>query len=115
MSFQYKCSVGNLLREQHQEARETISEMQFEIDNLVKQRDDAMDIIEKLYEYYRRRIEYFEKINGDLVFQRDQAMEDIKELLPQYEIWRRRAEYWQARYTEEINNAHHTTSLEKGL
>ena len=70
MSFQYPCSVGNYLREELQEHREAVFEMQKTID--------------------------------DLVFQRDQAMEDIQELLSQYEIWRRRAEYWQAR-CEEIN------------
>ena len=67
----YQLSVGNLLREQLQDARETISEMQKTID--------------------------------DLVFQRDQAMDDLKELLPQYETYRRRAEYWQVRCEEEIN------------
>ena len=67
----YQLSVGNLLREQLQEARETISEMQKTID--------------------------------DLVFQRDEAMNDLQELLPQYETYRRRAEYWQERYEEEIN------------
>ena len=67
----YQLSVGNYLREQLQDARETISEMQKEIDKLV--------------------------------FQRDETMNDFQELLPQYEIWRRRAEYWQARYDEEIN------------
>ena len=62
----YQLSVGNLLREQLQEARETISEMQLEINNLVSQRDQAMDDIKELlpqYEYWRKRAEYFEKIN----------------------------------------------------
>ena len=62
----YQLTIGNLLREQLQDARETISEMQLEIDNLVSQRDQAMDDIEELlpqYEYWRKIAEYFEKIN----------------------------------------------------
>ena len=66
MSFQYKLTIGNYLREEVQDARETISEMQKTID--------------------------------DLVFQRDQAMDDIKELLPQYEYYRRAAEYWEKKF-----------------
>ena len=68
MSFQYKCSVGNYLREELQEHRETISEMQKTIDDLVFQRDQAMDDIAELlpqYEYWRRRAEYFERINAN--------------------------------------------------
>ena len=66
----YQLTVGNYLREEVQQARETIREMQQTID--------------------------------DLVFQRDQAMDDIQELLPKYEKYRRMAEYWQARCEEEI-------------
>ena len=68
----YQLSIGNYLREELQEARETISEMQKTID--------------------------------DLVSQRDQAMDDIEELLPQYEHYRRLAEYWQARCEENEQN-----------
>ena len=69
MTFQYPCSVGNSLREELQDARETISEMQKTIDDLVFQRDEAMNDIQELlpqYEYWRRRAEYFEKIKGPL-------------------------------------------------
>ena len=64
MSFQYPCSVGNYLREELQEHRETISEMQKTIDDLVFQRDQAMDDLKELlpqYEYYRRQAEFLEK------------------------------------------------------
>ena len=61
----YQLSVGNTLREQLQDARETITEMQKSID--------------------------------ELVFQRDQAMDDIQDLLLLYKQWRRKAEYWQVR------------------
>ena len=63
MSFQYPCSVGNYLREELQDARETIFEMQKTIDDLVAQRDQAMDDIENLmlkYEKYRQMEEYNE-------------------------------------------------------
>ena len=69
----YQLSVGNLLREDLQEARETISEMQKEINKLVQQRDDAMD--------------------------------DFQELLPQYEYWRNLATYWQVRFEEQNKDA----------
>ena len=39
----YQLSIGNYLREKLQEHRETVYEMQLEIDELVKQRDEAMD------------------------------------------------------------------------
>ena len=39
----YKLSIGNFLREELQEHRETIYEMQQTIDDLVSQRDEAMD------------------------------------------------------------------------
>ena len=71
MSFQYQCSIGNYLREELQEHRETISEMQKTID--------------------------------DLVFQRDQAMDQAAHFETEYENWRNAAKYWQVRYEEEIN------------
>ena len=52
------------MREELQEGRETISEMQKTIDDLVSQRDQAMDDIAELlpqYEYYRRKAEFLEK------------------------------------------------------
>ena len=42
----YQLSIGNYLREEVQEARETISEMQQTIDDLVFQRDQAMELTE---------------------------------------------------------------------
>ena len=50
----------------------------------------------------RETISEMQKTIDELVSQRDDAMNDIQELLPQYETYRRRAEYWQAR-CEEIN------------
>ena len=63
MSFQYQCSVGNLMREDLQEARETISEMQKTIDDLVRQRDDAMDdasYFETEMEHWRNAATYWQ-------------------------------------------------------
>ena len=35
-----------------------------------------------------------------LVSQLDSAMDDIEDLIRQYEYWRKKAEYWEARYQE---------------
>ena len=56
MSFNYQCSVGNYLREEVQEHRETIYEMQLEIDRLVRQRDQAMD-----------QVRFYEKFFNDIL------------------------------------------------
>ena len=61
MSFQYQCSVGNYLREEVQQARETISEMQKTIDDLVFQRDDAMDKADYYEREYYFLLKYYQE------------------------------------------------------
>ena len=51
-------------------------------------------------QYYREE-NYEQQLEIDkLVSERDNAMDDIQDLLGQYENWRRRAEYWEAQYQE---------------
>ena len=61
MSFQYQCSIGNY--QELQEHRETIYEMQLEIDKLVQERDEAMDRaahFETEYEHWRNAARYWQ-------------------------------------------------------
>ena len=63
MSFQYQCSVGNYLRDDLQFYREENAQMQLEIDELVRQRDDAMDEanhFETEMEHWRNAAKYWQ-------------------------------------------------------
>ena len=40
----------------------------------------------------------------DLIYERDEAMDEMKELLPQYEHYKRAAEYWEKKYRGALLN-----------